>query len=125
MEQLVCWQCGESLKDIPQPFTRLEQCRHCHAELHVCLMCRFYNPRLSDKCDHEMAERAREANIANFCDYYKPRLDAFNQNKKSSSDDAMQKLRDLFGGADSAKPEPGSADSVEEVRNRFDDLFKK
>jgi len=125
---LVCWQCGESLKEIPRPFTRLEQCRHCHADLHVCVMCRFYNPRMSDKCDHELAERAREFEIANFCQYYKPKPDAFNPTTRSTAYDAMQKLQSLFGEEESdtsdAKKTPLSKDDLEEAKKRFDDLFK-
>jgi len=127
---LVCWRCGASLKDIPIPFARLEQCRQCHADLHVCRMCRFYNPRMHDKCDHEMAEPAREVDLANFCQYYKPSPEAFDKTGKSNADQAMEKLKALFGTEDteanqSSNAEPGSTSSAEdEARKRFDDLFK-
>ncbi len=124
---LVCWRCGASLKDLPKPFTRLEQCRECHADLHVCRMCRFYNPRMHDKCDHEMAEPAREVDLANFCQYYKPTPDAFDPKGKSSSDDAMAKLRALFGEdnieEDQSAP-AASGDPLEDAKKRFEDLFK-
>ena len=125
---LVCWHCGESLKDIPKPFVRLEQCRCCQADLHVCVMCRYYNPSMSDKCDHEMAERARDPELANFCQYYKPKPDAFSDKTKSASDDAMQKLKELFGEhADEEGAEAETNKSKEthnEAKKRFDDLFK-
>lgn len=125
---LVCWKCGESLKDIPKPFGRLERCPHCHADLHVCVMCCFYNPRMSDKCDHEMAERARESDIANFCHYYKPKPDAFNGNARSTADDAMQQLKALFGedaaGEKDADETGIPKESHEEAKKRFDELFK-
>lgn len=132
MGGLVCWRCGASLKDIPKPINRLEQCRECHADLHVCLLCRHYNPRLSDKCDHDFAEPAREVDVANFCQYFKPAADAFNQITRSRSDEAMDKLKALFG-ADQDEPATDetasetlqAVDKHAEAKKRFDDLFKK
>ncbi len=127
MGQLVCWQCGESLKEIPKPFTRLEQCRKCHADLHVCVMCRYYNPCINDKCDHDMAERAREFDIANFCHYYKPKPDAFVKGTKKSADEAANKLNALFGEEiteESSDVTQSTSDSGDDIKKRFDDLFK-
>ena len=127
---LLCWRCGASLKDIPRPFTRLEQCRACGADLHVCRMCRFYNPRMHDKCDHEMAEPAREVDLANFCQYYKPSPDAFDAKDRSSEDEAMQKLKALFGEPEQeqsdkeATPTSEKLDDRAAAKKRFDDLFK-
>ena len=121
MDELVCWSCGASLSAIPLPFTRLEQCKHCHVDLHVCRLCRFYNPRVSDKCDHEQAEPARDISVANFCDYFQPRADAFVANADSNSEAALDKLRALFGEpADSSQ----TASSPSHSKNKFDALFK-
>lgn len=126
---LVCWRCGVSLAEIPKPFTRLEQCRACHADLHVCRMCRYYNPRMHDKCDHEMAEPAREPDLANFCHYYKPAQNAFDSKGKTNADDAMAKLKALFGDDAEAAQENSQAidneNDYEKAKQRFDDLFKK
>jgi hypothetical protein len=40
---LHCWKCGVSLADYSLPLRRIEECRTCHAELHVCRMCQFYD----------------------------------------------------------------------------------
>ena len=95
--KLVCWRCGEALDNVPKPFPRLAKCRHCEADLHVCLMCRHYNPRYSTRCDHEMAEPAREVDLANFCHYLKLKPNAFIEKAHDQSKQAEAKLKALFG----------------------------
>jgi len=95
--KLVCWRCGEALDAVPKPFPRLTKCRHCEADLHVCLMCRHYNPRYSTSCGHEMAEPAREVDLANFCGYIKLRADAHVKKVYDQSKAAELKLKALFG----------------------------
>lgn len=129
MGGLVCWRCGASLKDIPKPLVRLAQCKACGADLHVCRLCKFYNPHHFEKCDHEMAEPAREVDVANFCHYFRPKADAYNPVEKSRSDDAMAELKALFGEAGStAAQETSENDTASEHaadKQKFDDLFKK
>jgi hypothetical protein len=48
---LICWKCGASLAELPLPLGRLAECLACHAELHVCRMCEFYDPRVTNSCD--------------------------------------------------------------------------
>ena len=100
--KLVCWRCGEALGEIPKPIPRLFKCRQCEADLHVCLMCRHFNPRYSTKCDHEMAEPARELDLANFCHYLKLKTNAFIEKDYDQSKQAEAKLRALFGVEESA-----------------------
>lgn len=128
MANLVCWSCGFSLKDIPLPFTRLEQCKACRADLHVCRLCRYYNPNVFDKCDHEMAEPARDATVANFCHYFRPKANAFTQDKKSKADEAMEQLKSLFGVSEDNKDTTSTVvdakNDLEKAKAKFDDLFK-
>lgn len=128
MSGLVCWRCGASLKDIPTPFVRLAQCKACGADLHVCRLCKFYNPSHFEKCDHDLAEPAREVDIANFCHYFRPKPGAYNPQEKTRSDDAMAQLKALFGDTDNAgkeAPEETPDQSAQSAKQKFDDLFKK
>jgi len=128
MTTLVCWRCGASLKYIPTPLARLAQCKSCGADLHVCRLCKFYNPHHFEKCDHEMAEPAREVDVANFCHYFRPRPDACNAQEKTRADDAMAQLKALFGDTEAAQQAKEAADkssSKEADKAKFDDLFKK
>lgn len=95
--KLVCWRCGEPLGEIERPFPRLAKCQACEAELHVCRMCEFYKPSLSTRCDHELAEPAREVDLANFCHYLKLKPDAYGKSEHSRAKDAAEKLNALFG----------------------------
>lgn len=129
MAGLVCWRCGKSLKDIPLPFTRLQQCKHCHADLHVCRLCRFYNPAVSEKCNHDLAEPARDIELANFCQYFKPVSNAFNEKNHGREEDAMARLKSLFGDdAQDATADSYNDDTktdYEKAKDKFDALFRK
>lgn len=127
-KDLVCWRCGASLREVPLPLARLAQCRACGTDLHACRMCRFYNPNLNGRCDHDMAEPAREIDLANFCHYFRPRHDAFQPRDKSRSDAARAKLQEIFGAAaDAGSATPSAdkpADDLTTARKKFDSLFK-
>lgn len=131
MTALVCWRCGASLQQVSQPLARLAQCKVCDADLHVCRLCKFYNPRHSDKCDHELAEPAREVDVANFCHYFRPQAGAYNSQEKSRADDALAQLQALFGDNEEQKQNSqarGSPDAETDKpsdKDRFDALFKK
>lgn len=129
MTALVCWRCGASLKDFPMPLVRLAQCKACGADLHVCRLCKFYNPNHFEKCDHEMAEPAREVDVANFCHYFRPHPGAYNPQEKSRADDAMAQLKALFddtpdsGDTNRTAAETDAANDT--AKAKFEALFKK
>jgi hypothetical protein len=112
---LVCWKCGASLAAVKQPFARRAECPACHAELHVCRMCVFWNPRISDRCEEPRAEHPRVDTLANFCDYYKPRPAAHARPDTARTGAARSKLDGLFGDAP-----PGTTGSA---HDRLNDLF--
>ena len=112
---LVCWKCGASLKEILQPFSRDAQCLACDSDLHVCLMCRFYDKSRYNQCREPVAEQVRDKDRSNFCDYFKPREGAHDEALSGNAMTAKNNLEDLFGGLTSEKE--GSKESI-------DDLFK-
>lgn len=96
LEVLACWKCGSSLSDFSKPWSRRATCGQCQADLHVCKLCQFYNPRISDKCNEPQAEHPRETDRANFCDYFTPKAKAHDgDNTKSAV--AKTELDALFG----------------------------
>ena len=135
MAGLVCWHCGASLRDVPKPISRLSQCKACGADLHVCRLCKFYNPKLLSRCDNDQAEPAREIDIANFCGYFHPTANAFGEDHKRKSDQAIQRLKTLFGDNESDqrahidgaqqqdKPEDKQS-KLDAARAKFESLFK-
>ncbi|HLS80931.1 MAG TPA: hypothetical protein VK025_05960 [Steroidobacter sp.] len=121
-DQLICWKCGASLADYTLPLRRLEECRKCGAELHVCRMCEWYSTAVAKHCREPMAEEVKDKERANFCDYFKPRPDAWTGGSpQDSAARARSELEALFGGP-SAESAPSPADRA---RDELEALFGK
>ena len=74
---LTCWKCGASLEELTLPLRRLEECKACRSELHVCRMCVEYDTRVAKHCREPTAEEVRDKTAANFCDHFKPKVGAY------------------------------------------------
>lgn len=94
---LRCWKCGASLADCSLPLRRLEECRACHAELHVCRMCEFYDTSKAKHCREPVADEVKDKMSANFCDYFRPTPGAYRPEATSEADRARTALDALFG----------------------------
>lgn len=92
-----CWKCGASLSALSLPFDRRDTCRACGADLHVCRLCRDYDPRVAHQCREPTVEEQRDKERANFCDHYAPRAGAFKAKDASEADAARAALERLFG----------------------------
>jgi hypothetical protein len=114
---LVCWKCGASLAELPLPLSRLAECPKCRAYQHACRSCEFYDPRLTSQCREERAEEVRAKEGANFCDWFRPRPNAYRPRADGKTQAAKTKLDDLFGGAQAAD---GQADVAQD---KLSDLF--
>src|SRR5882724_7710570 len=82
---LVCWRCGASLAALSLPLRRLDVCKACNAELHVCKMCVEYDTSYAKHCKEQTAEEVRKKDEANFCDHFKPRRAPMFQRMKRKS----------------------------------------
>ena len=59
---LKCWKCGASLAELSLPLRRTDECRACRAELHVCLMCEFYDTTVAKTAgDHRGGSQGQAA----------------------------------------------------------------
>ncbi len=135
--QLCCWKCGGE-QAVILPLSRRETCAACGADFHVCRLCVHYDPRVSDGCREERAERVSDPERANFCDYMQPQRVVV-EARASREEEARAKLAELFGepaenGSKAAgaqaddrdpggkKPEASSADAaMEQLRQLFGD----
>jgi hypothetical protein len=119
---LVCWKCGASLADLSLPLRRLDECKQCAAELHVCKLCEFYSLTVAKQCREPIAEEVKDKERANFCDYFKPRPNAYSSAGLEAAAKAKAQLDVLFGGTAAASSEPSAA---EKARAELEALFKK
>lgn len=100
---LVCWKCGGALRGLPLPLSRLAECPGCKAELHVCRLCQQYDAHTTRQCREIRAEEIVDKERANYCDWFKPRPDAFDTARQAKVDAAKSRLDTLFGGAPSTE----------------------
>jgi hypothetical protein len=105
---LVCWHCGASLEAISLPLRRREECPACRAELHVCRMCQSWDRGIARQCRQDDAEEVRNREQANFCDWFKPRPQAFDTAAAAAAQQAQDQLGALFG-APAKKTGPGDS----------------
>jgi hypothetical protein len=127
---IVCWRCGAAVKPDQRPINRLEQCRRCQADLHVCRLCRSWNPRMTGYCDHDHAEPPLERERANFCQYFKPRPGAFTPGEQNAGSDTRKELDSLFEKSPNAAPMHDSNEAVgkpesDRARAELERLFNK
>lgn len=124
MSALVCWKCGASLADYTLPLRRLEECRKCGAELHVCRMCEWYSIAVAKHCRETIAEEVKDKERANFCDYFKPRPGAYSNTGTAAGSKAKADLDVLFGGN---KPEATDAQpsAADRAKAELEALFGK
>jgi hypothetical protein len=94
---LKCWKCGASLAEYTLPLRRIEECRSCRAELHVCRMCEFYDVSVAKHCREPIADEVQDKQRANFCDYFQPTKTAYRPGDLSAADRARADLEALFG----------------------------
>jgi hypothetical protein len=131
---LVCWNCGASLEAIPLPISRHAHCQSCFEPAHSCRMCQFYAESIPGQCEDERADPPTQKENANFCEYFKPRPDAYSNQRGVAADSARARLETLFGASndstsndDSTKtpiPAPPSAQSKETAaKAALDALF--
>ena len=110
MADLVCWKCGASLADLTLPLRRLEECRKCGAELHVCKLCEWYSIGVAKHCREPIAEEVKDKERANFCDYFKPRPGAYAHGRRRSVEQGANRAGCAVRRRRSAASAPSAAD---------------
>lgn len=112
------------LEDVPLPVPRLAECPGCHAELHVCRLCTYYDTGVADSCREPVAEPVHDKERANFCGYFQPCADAYRPRDAAAEHQARDELAALFGEPSNSGPRAVDAeDSTAEARARLDALF--
>jgi hypothetical protein len=120
-DDLVCWRCGASLQGLLLPFGRRAECLACKAEIHVCRMCRFYDPNVAKSCREPIAEEVQDKERANFCGYFEPRPRAYVPRDAAAGRTAKARLDALFG--DRGAGTPSAATPADRAREELGRLF--
>ena len=125
---LVCWKCGSVISDIDNSIGRNDVCKKCQAEAHVCKMCEFYDPHVSDSCREPIAESVSNKERANFCGYFKPKPSAHEPTDSLTQAAALAQLNTLFGEGNKTEPQSSSQEKEEITANqkaqqKLNDLF--
>ena len=66
---MICWKCKKEIS-IEKP-VRSDECPLCHADLHVCRACDFYESGAHNDCRENSADMVTDKERANFCDYFR------------------------------------------------------
>ena len=75
-----CHKCSQEISLSPGAVVgRRAECDRCHADLHVCLNCKFYDKAAYNECKEPQADRVIDKDRSNFCDYF-----SFADNRKGA-----------------------------------------
>ena len=98
---MICWKCHKET-NIEKP-VRGDECPLCHADLHVCKACEFYESGAHNDCRESSAEFTSDKERGNFCDYFRPlrslslsKGDSGISSGKSKADAARDAFNALF-----------------------------
>ena len=67
---MICWKCHKETNI--EKTVRGDECPLCHADLHVCKACEFYESGAHNDCRETSAEFVSDKERGNFCDYFRP-----------------------------------------------------
>ena len=94
---MICWKCKKDIS-IEKP-VRSDECPLCHADLHVCKACEFYEGGAHNDCRESSADMVTDKERANFCDYFRPSKAALRQAQGpqgAQGDDKASAARNAF-----------------------------
>lgn len=64
-----CFSCGKAL-NLAGEISRREECSSCHADVHVCKNCHFYDRTAYNECREPQSDVVSDKDRSNFCDYF-------------------------------------------------------
>ena len=94
--EVKCFACGAS-NPVMERVGRRDECFKCHADLHACKNCGFYDATAYNECRETSADVVREKESSNFCDFFEPGNGTFEASKKA---DLLAQAEALFSKKD-------------------------
>ena len=118
---MICWKCRKEIS-IEKP-VRGDECPLCHADLHVCRACEFYESGAHNDCRESSAEFVGDKEHANFCDYFRVKKDCpvkpGNDTGAPGNDMGNDAARVMFG----LDPDISGKSKADAARDAFNALF--
>lgn len=90
-----CHRCGRDIGTVER-VGRRDTCFHCHADLHCCLNCAFFDPASHNQCREPQAERQVDKQAGNFCDSFSFRVGPPRPQTSGGAGSAKAQLDALF-----------------------------
>ncbi len=90
-----CYHCRKELQ-IPDRVGRSESCPACNSDLHCCMNCVHYDPKVYNECHETQAERLLEKDRSNFCGYFSFLEGERSESKIDEKELVRKKLEELF-----------------------------
>ena len=81
---MLCFACKKEVFT-SLPIQRRDECEHCGADLRVCVNCKFYDRVVYNECRESSADRVKEKDRSNFCDYFTPSHQGASEQEKSDN----------------------------------------
>ena len=92
---MICWKCKKEIS--LEKIARSDECPLCHADLHVCKMCDFYESGAHNDCRESSADMVTDKERSNFCDYFRPSKELVaGQGQGDAGKDKAAAARDAF-----------------------------
>jgi hypothetical protein len=92
-EAVKCAACGAKA---PPSITVASSCEKCHADLHTCRQCTYFDPGARFECRKPIAARIVDKNARNTCELFAPRTVVERETSTGPPKDARQAFANLF-----------------------------
>lgn len=112
---MICWKCKKEIS-IEKP-VRGDECPLCHADLHVCKACDFYESGAHNDCRESSAEYVTDKERSNFCDYFRVKASLRQAQEPQGTAQEPQGVQGAQG------VQGGQNDKAAAARNAFNALF--
>lgn len=91
----VCFSCKKNIDIDSKPGFR-EECIHCGHDLHSCVQCAHYDPKIYNECKETSADRILEKERANYCEFYLLKNNSSEASATNKKDDLLSAAEALF-----------------------------
>lgn len=94
--KIICFDCKKGLS-IEDKIGFRQDCGECGHDLHSCVQCQHYDPKVYNECKETMADRILEKKKANYCEFFSATAaDISNQTQDQKKVDLLAQAEALF-----------------------------